>query len=77
MAYLVRRPGTYLYRLALMPFTIWAVLRASFGYVWVNEEHGPYVFGQGELENADFVLPGGTCHVAGLRRSPIAPIPFF
>jgi len=48
MGYLVRRPNTYLYRLALMPFTIWVILRGSFGYAWVNELHGPYNFGQGE-----------------------------
>jgi hypothetical protein len=48
MGYLVRRPNTYLYRLALMPFTIWTILRASFGYAWVNELHSPYNFGQGE-----------------------------
>lgn len=47
MSYLVRRPNTHLYRLALMPITIWAILRASFAYVWVDELYGPYNFGQG------------------------------
>lgn len=61
MGYLVRRPNTHLYRLALMPFTIWVVLRASFGYVWVNEEFSPYNFGQGELEDADFIVACGRC----------------
>jgi hypothetical protein len=49
MGYLVRRPNTYLYRLALMPFTLWTILRGSFGYAWVNELHSPYNFGQGQL----------------------------
>lgn len=49
MGYLVRRPNTYLLRLALMPFTIWAILRASFAYAWVDELHSPYNFGQGEV----------------------------
>jgi hypothetical protein len=49
MGYLVRRPDTYLYRLALMPFTIWIILCGSFGYVFVNELHEPYNFGQGGL----------------------------
>ncbi|KAG8832286.1 hypothetical protein FRC17_001568 [Serendipita sp. 399] len=30
-----------------MPIAIWAVLRASFGYVWVGEFYSPYNFGQG------------------------------
>lgn len=47
MGYLVRRPNTYLYRLALMPFTIYFILRASFGYNFVNEIYNPYNYGQG------------------------------
>jgi hypothetical protein len=31
-----------------MPITIWAILRVSFGYVWVDENFGPYNFGQGK-----------------------------
>jgi hypothetical protein len=62
MGYLVRRPNTHLYRLALMPFTIWTILRASFGYVWVNEEFGPYNFGQGELEDIDFIVACRACN---------------
>jgi hypothetical protein len=65
MGYLVRRPNTHIYRLALMPFTIWTILRASFGYVWVNEEFSPYNFGQGELEDADFIITCGRCNWLG------------
>lgn len=54
MGYLVRRPNTRLYRLALMPITIWATLRASFGYVWVDENFGPYNFGQGKHHNPHY-----------------------
>lgn len=56
MGYLVRRPNTHVYRVALMPFTIWTILRASFGYVWVDEEFSPYNFGQGKLPNTIFIL---------------------
>ncbi|KIM29930.1 hypothetical protein M408DRAFT_328389 [Serendipita vermifera MAFF 305830] len=47
MAYLVRRPNTHFARLAVMPFTIWTILRASFGFVWVDQMYSPYNFGQG------------------------------
>ncbi|KAG8874585.1 hypothetical protein FRC20_005708 [Serendipita sp. 405] len=47
MGYLVRRPNTHIHRIALMPIAIWATLRASFGYVWVDEFYSPYNFGQG------------------------------
>lgn len=47
MGYLVRRPNTQVYRLAMLPYTIWTILRASFAYSWVDQLYSPYNFGQG------------------------------
>ncbi|KIJ54575.1 hypothetical protein M422DRAFT_200421 [Sphaerobolus stellatus SS14] len=47
MAYLVRRPNTYLLRLSLLPFALVLLIRTGFSYVWENPSFSTYNFGNG------------------------------
>lgn len=49
MAYLARRPGTWLWRLALAPIAFTATIRTAFGYEWTNPEFNAYNFASGVL----------------------------
>lgn len=48
MAYLARRPNTYLIRLLLLPAVITATLSAAYGYAWTIPELNVYNWGQCE-----------------------------
>ncbi|VDB91438.1 unnamed protein product [Peniophora sp. CBMAI 1063] len=45
MAYLARRPNTYILRLLLLPILIVTALRAAFGYVWTDPRLNVYNWG--------------------------------
>ncbi|KZV73772.1 hypothetical protein PENSPDRAFT_682524 [Peniophora sp. CONT] len=45
MAYLVRRPNTYILRLLILPILIVTALHAAFGYVWTNPRLNVYNWG--------------------------------
>ena len=48
MAYLVRRPGTWLLRLAVAPIALIATLHVTYGYYWAEEYFNEYNWGMGK-----------------------------
>lgn len=48
MAYLARRPGTWVIRMAIAPVAFVATLRTAFGYQWMDPAFNAYNFGSGE-----------------------------
>lgn len=48
MSYLVQRPNTHLYRLAMVAFTAYSILKGSFGYYFEDKKLIPYNFALGK-----------------------------
>ncbi|KAF8073735.1 hypothetical protein FPV67DRAFT_763048 [Lyophyllum atratum] len=46
MAYLARRPGTYLFRLLLVPITLCGIVASAYRFVWTIPELNVYNWGQ-------------------------------
>ncbi|KAI0056101.1 hypothetical protein BV25DRAFT_1832567 [Artomyces pyxidatus] len=65
MSYLVRRPGTYLSRLLLLPTLITTALRSAFGYVWLDPRYNVYNWGIALLS---FVMIGKGIDLAFARE---------
>ena len=49
LAYLARRPHTYLLRLSLLPATLCAIVTAAYRFVWTDPSLNVYNWGQCEL----------------------------
>lgn len=59
MAYLVRRPNTYLIRLLVLPSLVVTTLRACFGYMWMDPRLNVYNWAEGEFYAGSRVLYQG------------------